>query len=153
TGGTLNTIGGNLTVGTFNESGNVTGAGDLTVTGPWNFTGGTMGGTGRTFLNGASTLSVGGNITDRNIKNAGTATLGVGQTLSFAGAAIWDNLATGTFVLPGGSTLNGNAGTPFNNAGTLRKVGTGNASVGSALNNTGLVDVQAGSLTIASGSN
>src|SRR5262249_47960330 len=63
TGGTLNTIAGNLTVGTLNQASNVAGAGDLTVNGPWNYTSGSMGGTRGTFLQRTSTPPAGATIT------------------------------------------------------------------------------------------
>ena len=132
-------------------SGTANGAGALTISGTWSLAGsGTMAGTGRTTLTGTATLT--GTLNGRTVDNAGTATVNVGSTLSFTGAAVWNNLPAGTFNLPDSAGLSGTSVAAFNNAGTFRKTGpVGIANVTVPFNNTGTTQVQLGTLGLNGG--
>jgi hypothetical protein len=130
--------------------------GSLTVNGPFTWTSGNLTGAGHTALNGASSLSGGffSMLTDQTVDNHGTATIATGQSIDFRGNAVWNNDADGTFVLQGTGTVGNFFPGPaaaFNNFGTFQKAAAGAASVGVAFNNSGSVDVQAGTLTLSSG--
>jgi RHS repeat-associated protein len=143
--------------------GTLTGAGALTVTGALNWTGGTMSGTGTTTVAQGGTLDLAGNpnLDARTLINAGTATYslvpGALNRFSMVNSATFDNLAGATFTIAGDVPLvaYGTAPVAFNNAGTLIRTGgtaTGAASFsGIALNNTGSVQVQSGTLDLAGG--
>jgi hypothetical protein len=158
-----------FTGGTFTNSGNLdlqaliqtggfttfTGPGTVTIETQWTWSDGTMSGPGHTVLNGTADLS-GGFFTaldNRTVDNHGSASIAPGDGITFKNNAVWNNDADGTFVLRGAASLeNFFAGTAaFNNAGLLQKTGTGTAAVNIALNNTGTVDVQTGTLTLTTG--
>src|SRR5262245_5484713 len=156
-GGTVTATGGLAVQNLSLNGGNLTGPGTVTVNGQLTWTSGNMSGTGRTVLNGPSAISGGffSMLDGRTVDNAGTATVAPNDSITFANAAVWNNLAGSTFVLQGtGSVGNFFAGAAqFNNAGTLRKTGVAGAStVGVALNNTGTVEVAVGTLNLTTGS-
>jgi hypothetical protein len=137
------------------DHGALTGPGDVTVQGDliWNL--GVMSGTGRTFLEGTTTVAVStapSPLADRTVNNDGTATI-ASFGLSVQGNGTWNNDAGATTVLQGGVAASG-AGpqAAFNNAGLLLKSGAGTATVGVPFNNSGTVDVQAGTLVLGTGS-
>jgi hypothetical protein len=106
---------------------------------------------GHTVLNGSATIS-NANLSGRIVENHGTVAVAAGTSFNLVNDAVWDNDADGTFVLQPGSSLGGGGGaTAFNNGGLFQKVGTGAVTINLVLNNTGTVDVQAGTLTLAGG--
>jgi len=156
TSGTL-TATGNLTVGgPVNwTGGTLTGTGTATINGNLNWSGGTMSGTGRTVLNGAGTLSGALNADNRQIENAGAATVASGG-LTFRNAARWTNLSGSVFEVRGGEA------TPlffstgqFVNQGTIRKTTTGTAAIRLPVVNQsgGVIDVDEGTLQLFGNSN
>jgi len=158
--GTLS-IAASSTLSDLNVSdGTLTGAGDLTVTGTMNWSGGTMSGTGTTTLaqGGALDLSYILSLDGRTLVNAGTATWtsdGQYDRTSMAAGATIDNQAGATFTITGVPSISGSQ-TPtstFNNAGTLIRSGASGAAVFSsvAFNNSGSVQVQAGDLDLPGG--
>ncbi len=94
------------------------------------------------------------------LTNSGLCTL-LSQGLTLDHGAVINNATGGTFNVAVEAILSaapGSAGSVFNNAGTFRKssggttqFGAGGSSAGLDLNNTGLVDVQAGQLNILGG--
>jgi large repetitive protein len=168
TGGTANLNGANATVTTFTQSGGLlSGTGDLTVTGATSLSGGTMTGSGSTITQGALTIS-------------GGIVLDAGRTLDVRGGASWTagiidlnpllNGApgSGSIVNRAGSTFTTSANSVmvalfvddadngedalFTNEGTFRKTGgTGATALTTAFDNSGLVDVQVGTLNLSNG--
>jgi VCBS repeat-containing protein len=81
----------------------------------------------------------------RTITNTGEATWTAGSISAIAGGS-YNNLPEAIFDVQGNSTLSTST---FTNAGILRRsVGTGTATIGAALNNTGSVQVQSGVLQL-----
>src|SRR5262249_38057701 len=138
-------------------NGTINGAGALTIDNAWNWSvGGTMAGVGHTILNGTGALSGGffSKLDGRTVDNFGTASVGAGSGITFTNGAIWNNQPGSLFVMPDSSSLsNFFAGTAaFNNAGTLRKIDpVGTATIEIAMNNTGTVEVQVGTLNLTGG--
>ncbi len=157
TGSTLN-LNIALTVSNFSlTSGLLTGATTLNVSGPFNWSGGTMSGSGVTNANGGIVFGNGDTFLTQRILN-----IPAGQTAAlsqanarffFQSAAVFNN--SGTFLAENNQGLfnNGGNGT-FNNSGTFtRDTGTGTFSINSGivLNNTGTVNVQSGTLRLLGG--
>jgi hypothetical protein len=156
TGGTVTAGAGSAyQVGALNLlSGTLNGPGTVTVSGPLAW-GGTMSGPGVTNLNGTTTVNGSQPRLDgRTVNNAGTTTFVPGSQLFFANAAVWNNLAAGTFLLPDSAQVSSFSPVTsvFNNAGTLRKdVPPGTSVFAVPVTNTGLVDVPLGSIQFNGG--
>ncbi len=120
------------------NGGMLTGPGTVTINDQWTWTGGRMTGPGRTVLNGAATLSGGATLDGRTVDNNGTVTA-MGSGFSFSNDAVWNNQAQGTVILQDqaglGNFFAGRA--QFVNAGLLEKLGTGAATIGIPVVNTG----------------
>ncbi len=136
------------------SGGTLTGADTLTVTGLITWTGGTMSGTGMTVAQGGLTLSGSNDLTldQRALTNAGRAAdTQAGRVVANNGAqitnqagAVWDFQGNGTIAQ--GSGIAGG----FTNAGTLQKsAGTGTTTIGLVFNNTGTVNVNAGTIALS----
>ena len=133
------------------SGGTLNGAGDLTIEQQWLWSGGTMSSPGHTILKGSATIS-NATLSGRIVDNDGTVSVAPGTSFNIVNDAVWNNHADGTFLLGLGSSLGGGGGaTAFNNDGLFEKLGTGAVTIGLALNNTGTVDVQAGTLTLSGG--
>jgi hypothetical protein len=148
------------TVSNLNLSGTLSGAGDVTITGVLNWTGGTMSGTGKTIVPAGGTLNLSsGSGNSRNLnrilENNGAANW-TGGSLDMNNGTFQNN---GTFTANSATTLQstGTGTNAFVNAGTFIKQGTGTVQFpftglgGStivAFNNTGNVDVQVGTLAL-----
>jgi hypothetical protein len=154
-GGTVTiNAGASLEVGTLAQSGGtLTGAGTLTVDSSLLWTGGTMSGSGSTEVLGAGEVGGGSpfgpTLSGRTLDNFGTFTVDGGSNLLFASNATLNNQPGGTLVLQGAANLGNFFGSSgkLNNAGTLTHPGSGTtAAVDIAFDNTGAVDVQAGTL-------
>ncbi len=145
------TVGSN---GVFNlGGGTLSGAGSFSVNGPFNWSSGTINNTGGVTLNGTSSLSGVGTFVMQLyglLINAGTLTWGgSGQNLYINGGTL-TNLATGTINIT--ADVSSVAGGTIGNAGVLRKTGgAGTTTLGTALINNGDVQVQSGTLDLASG--
>ncbi|ACB54626.1 hypothetical protein cce_5280 (plasmid) [Crocosphaera subtropica ATCC 51142] len=153
------------TIGTGSQSGGtITGAGNLQVTGDFDWNGGNQNGTGTTEVDG--TLTFGG--TGQKILGA----FGESRTLDINNGAIWET--TGNLLLQGGSIINNNVGSTFNiqedstgfigilnggagggtfnNAGTLVKsAGDDRFAIDIVFNNTGTVQATNGILDLGGG--
>jgi hypothetical protein len=137
----------------------LSGAGDLTVAGTFNWTGGEMIGTGKTIFPAGATLNLSGGsnkFVRRVVDLAGAGNWMAGNLVLIAGT--FNVLAGGTFVADTAATLQatGGSGTNvFNNAGTFTKLGTGTVQLplGSPISfsNTGIVNVDTGALSLQSG--
>jgi YD repeat-containing protein len=141
----------NFTVPDLNLiDGAIDGMSDLTITGTLDWTGGTMQGTGTTTIPSGATLAFGGAGTrpglDRTLENSGIATWSGSEGL--AGNGVFDNLSGATFTIQNAGEFD----PQVNNAGLLEKTsssGTGSVSFPAFLfNNTGMVDINSGSITL-----
>ncbi len=154
--GTVTANTGSITAGNFTLSGGtLTGPGTVTVNGAFTWTGGTLSGTGDTVLNGTSTLT--GSFfapLSRQIDNFGTATVVAGTSLNFQNNVAFNNELGGTLLLPDSAGLSNffSPNSALNNAGLVQKTApAGTANIGIIFNNTGSVDVQAGTLAVSAG--
>jgi hypothetical protein len=138
------------TMGTLNlGAGTLFGAGDVTITGTFNWTGGTLSGTGNTFANGGITISGSNNRTldGRTITNSGTATWTGTGGISGNNDAVFNNLNGSVFDAQSDSTLGSSIS--FLNAGTFKKsAGTGTTTVNALFSNTGTLDVETGTVKL-----
>lgn len=155
TSGTAPSIAGlTMTGGTLNGSANID------VSGTLSWTGGTMSGSGATNANGtlSITTSTAKNLA-RTLNSNGTGSSGSTASFSFGSGGVGGvlNIASGTTFTADAATwnLSSTSGT-VNNAGTFIKSPVGGASTltignGIVFNNSGIVDVQTGSLSLGSG--
>lgn len=128
------------------------GSSALTVLNEFNWTGGTMSGSGRTVIVPGATL---------NISSSAVHFLSGGRTVENAGTILWN----GGFLTMGGATItnrsgalfddqvavavNSGGGNRFDNAGTFRKsLNAGTATWPVTFNNSGLVEIETGRLTL-----
>ena len=150
---------GNISLTNVNfSSGTLNGSGDVTIAGSLVWSGGVMNGIGRTIIGSGATLTLDTTThqLDRVLQNDGAATWTTGA-LQMNGGTVANN---GSFLANGGAaTLNcyGTGGVnSFENAGTFTKQGGGTtqfsvSSTAVAFNNSGAVDVQAGTLALVAG--
>lgn len=148
TGNTVTSGGGTLSAGTVTGSGSLTYGAPLTLSGSVVFSG-----TGVVLSNGGATISSSFSLKD-------------GQTLTLAGATTF----SGGYIYHGGGSILNNSGTltatsglnlyhyyggsklVFNNSGTFNKTSSGaDGDFDAVFNNTGAVNVQAGTLTLYAG--
>ncbi len=147
--------------GTLNlSSGDLTGSGTLTVGGGMTtWTGGTMDGVGNTIAQGGLQIGLPGDTNDsemldgRTLTNAGTATWSGGGDFSQLDGATFVNQAGATFDIQTGLTWSNGDGTgTMANAGTLEESASGDRTVlDAALDNTGSVKVEQGTLSLRGG--
>ncbi|MFM6122779.1 MAG: beta strand repeat-containing protein [Sphaerospermopsis kisseleviana] len=138
-------------------SGTLTGMGALTISNKLNWSGGTLSGTGKKTVSGTLNLSGDQYILDgTTLETTGTTVWTGNGTLYAANAAMWNNTSTGTIDLQGDADFyqwTGNQ-TTFNNTGTLIKSNgttTGESYISGLFNNTGTVQVKAGTLNLNGG--
>jgi hypothetical protein len=164
--GTMNVDGGTVryddaaSAGTLNlSSGDLTGSGTLTVTGPTAWTGGTMDGAGNTITEGGLQIGLPSDMNDdetqggRTLTNAGAATWAGGGGFSQMDGATFVNQPKASFNIENGLTWASNDGTGvIANAGTLEEAASGaTTTLQAALDNTGSVRVEQGTLSLQSG--
>ncbi len=133
---------GAVTVQNLTQYGTVTGTGNVTINGQWIWTRGEMSGTGHTILHGTATLRGGffSTLIDRTVDSTGTVTVPAGDGITWSGDAVWNNQAGSTFVLQSNARLDNflaTANASFNNAGVLEKRGSGTATIGITMVNSG----------------
>ena len=147
---------------TVSSSGILTGSGLVTFNGPATWSGGTMSGAGVKRVAAGKTLAInaGGNghlyLDGTTLQNQGTISYtGNSYQLYSKNGAILENQTSGLVDLQNDWTfLSLSSGTQptINNAGIFRKsAGTGISITPAALNNTGTVDVQTGTLSLEGG--
>lgn len=137
------------------SSGGLGGANDVIVTGPMTWSGGEI--NGRVFA--TAGLSVSGSdktLTSGRLVNSGVATWTQSSgNLRFGGGGLLTNTASGTFVIGfDASMVNASGGGTFANAGIVRQSGGLNGSTvgpGVAFNNSSIVEVNAGGLSLGGG--
>lgn len=137
--------------------GTLTGSGNVTVTGLFTWTSGTVTGIGQ--LLAQSGLSLNGTASSppptldgRTLANAGAGTWTGSANLVLSNGAVINNLSTGTFVVQSTATLVLRGSDTINNAGTFQK-SSGNAllTLGVLFNNSGTVAVDSGTLSLTGG--
>ncbi|HEV8062957.1 MAG TPA: DUF4214 domain-containing protein [Gemmataceae bacterium] len=134
--------------------GTLTGAGNVTVTGALTWTNGTMSGSGATSLAAGGTLQLGDGdqYLERTLNNDGTAT--AADNDFFEETCTFNILAGATLTLSDNSYWDNDEGaSALNNAGTLISLGSGKQenALYLAVNNTGVVQVQSGYLSLQGG--
>lgn len=140
----------------------LTGSGTLTVRGSFVWTSGAMSGSGRTVIEAGATMlaaSPGGvTLTTRTLENGGTALWTGAGNINLLGGAVITNRAGALFHAQNAANLSVSGGSSFgrfDNAGTFRKSAhTGTTATGAgdvSFNNSGTVDIQAGTLSLGSG--
>jgi hypothetical protein len=156
-GGTVTAnAGSSLTADFLTESGgNLTGPGSVSTTDIFDWTGGTLSGPGTTTLHGVTWLTGGffTQLNGRTVTNNGFAVF-YDSGIDVQGNGVWNNSAGATTLLFQGASVGSffaGPGAAFNNAGMLAVLGSGNPGIAVALNNTGLVDVQQGTLALSTG--
>lgn len=140
------------------NAGTLTGSGVLTVWENFAWIGGAMSGSGRTILETNATLEIKTafvSLNARTVENAGTIQLSGGGSLDVTGGATVTNRPGALFDVQNAATIGSVfANGRLDNAGTFRKSGSsGTATFGSGMgfNNTGTVDIQTGTLSLAGG--
>jgi hypothetical protein len=137
----------------------LTGTGTLTVVaGPTVWTGGTMDGAGNTITEGTLDIGLPGDINyaetldGRTLTNAGTATWAGGGGFSQVDGATFVNQMNATFTIDNGVTWSSDGTGTFANAGTLTELADGGSTtLQAAIDNTGSVQVQQGTLSLQGG--
>jgi hypothetical protein len=158
-GGTVN-AGASLAVANLTQSnGALTGSGNVTIDKVWDWTGGTVSGSGATEVQGNTEIGGGSpfgpTLSGRTLDNFGSLIVDNNSSLLFANNATLNNRSGAQLVLHDTAALGnffGNSGT-LNNAGKLIRSGLNNttSTIDVAVDNTGTVDVQAGTLNAAAG--
>ena len=154
----------NMTITSLTLSGGtLTGSGTLTAAGLVTWTAGTMSGSGSTVAMAGMALGGSSKTLDQRtvVLSAGTAAMdAAGSSISMQNGATFTNQGTFELSNDGGLTttqgfFDGGGSGAFNNPGTLRKLATGSSGTsrfsGVAMNNTGSVEVQAGTLVLGGG--
>ncbi len=142
------------------SGGTLAGTADVNITNSLTWSGGTMSGSGKTIIASGATQNIGTVQTktlDRRMENNGTTEWSDGRLVLNAGA--FTN--NGAFTINSNTLLQcsdnvANAANVFNNVGSFTKMGTGEARFttginGIPFNNSGTVNVQAGTLTLDAG--
>jgi uncharacterized repeat protein (TIGR01451 family) len=141
------------------SSGSLGGTGSYSSAGTFNWTGGSITGTGTLTINNGSALNISGTnsktFSQRTIVNNGTTTWsGTGNINSGIGA-VFTNSAGKTFAIQNDASLFYNLGgtqAVFNNLGSVVKsVATGVSTLTCVFNNDSLLDLQSGSVRLSAG--
>lgn len=135
----------------LSRTGTITSNATLMINDLFTWSGGTMSGSGRTVANGGIEISGNGRLIGRTLDNVGTA-IWIPDTGSpiLSGDSLFNNLVGATFDIQGDGTLRGSGNSAFNNQGTLVKsAGGGSFAIGSALTNTGSIEIQTGTLSVS----
>jgi hypothetical protein len=156
-GATVN-LGGALTyAGSLQQTGGTLalGGNDLTLSGPFNLTGGYISGTGTIVASGVTTVTGGALTGSTVLENSGTLVQSGSWYVGYnsGDTAELENLAGGTFRIENNTTLYGQGADALNNAGAILKTGGGTAQIDASLTNAGTVTVSAGQLNIAGTTN
>jgi hypothetical protein len=158
-GGTLHTLAGSdLTIGTLEQNGTVTGPGTATVTDRWTFTGGSLTDVGRLVTRGTSSFAGGffTSVNNRAIENAGTALVDAGASFTFTNNGSWTNLPGSLFEVRTNSFVDTFFTGPtarLVNHGVVLKTGPGTATIELPVVNesAGTVRVTEGTLQLTGG--
>lgn len=140
--------------GLSHSGGTVSGSGKLTLTGASTWTGGTHTGTGTTQFDGPLAISGTGTktISGGRIVTAASTTwsgnTGANNTISLAGTSVFNNTESFSDANTFNSTMTGGT---FNNSGTFDKQSATTTTVSTVFNNTGTVNVNAGTMLMQAG--
>jgi hypothetical protein len=160
-GGVLNVNGAASAVNMeLDAGGSLGGASTLTVSGAFNWTGGTMNGSGATTLAGGAVMTISGlgtkDLDTRTINiNSGATVNWTGNgEIQFGNGPVWNN--NGTFNISSDSNFRQGFGAnsaTINNVGSLTKTSStgGTTVLNSTFNNTGTVTVSSGTLQLGGG--
>ncbi len=147
-----------VSLGGFNSNPTLTGAGTLRVRGKFLWASGAMSGSGRTIVETGGNLNMGNPsllvLNGRTLENAGTALWTDVGSISMNSGAVITNRAGALFEIQGGGTLQApNGSSRIDNAGTFRKAVAGTLLIpgGVSFNNSGDVEIQAGTFGLAGG--
>jgi hypothetical protein len=139
------------------DAGALTGSGTLIVWGNFVWNSGTMSGSGRTIVETNSTLQINSefaSLNTRTLENAGTTKFTGPGSLTVTGGAAVTNRPGALLHVQNAASIGGvfNNGR-LDNAGTFRKSGSGTATFGTGVlfNNTGTVEIETGTLSLAGG--
>jgi len=138
-----------------NPGSTISGTGGLTVSGLFNWPGGSFSGPNTVTANGG--LHISGSsiklLTDETLVNSGAATWGDAGEIFLAGNSVVSNTPSGTFNCTGDATMeNGSGANRFDNAGLFQKgAGSGTTQINVPFNNSGTVHVQSGTLVFNNG--
>jgi fibronectin-binding autotransporter adhesin len=150
-------LGTNVAVGLFmmdDTSATLDGSGNLTISGAFNWSGGTIQGGGSVNIASGVNMVISGGTMHRAVNNAGMAGFGVGAGLLAGNGASFNNSAGGVCAMQSGSsiTYDGSGAWPmFNNAGTLSNAVGSYPIVNATLINSGAVLVQSNRITFNHG--
>jgi hypothetical protein len=133
------------------SAGSLLGSMPVTVSGPFNWTGGTIGGAGSSLVvtaNGGITLAGNGkNFNGGTLVNGGTAGWSAG-TVSCSSTALFSNAPAATLDLLADGLVFSGGTLSLANAGTLRKTaGTGSSTINVSCSNSGTVQVNTGTMS------
>jgi len=135
------------------------GSGSFSMSGLFDWQGGSFNGSGSLFANGGLHLASSGagglNLQGMSLINSAGATWSANTALTLTGGSILSNTVTGTFDCAADGAIQNGPGTNLvANAGSFRKTAGGGASIISVpFQNSGMVDVQTGSVNLAGGGN
>ena len=134
-------------------AGAIAGGGTFLVNGAMTWAGGGIGGTGITRIGPAGTLNITGTSMaltgPRVLENQGAITWSGAGTLAATNGATVTNTATGTVTLTGNVFLSSSGLiSTINNAGTWVSASPGTATIAPRFNNTGVANVQSGTLVL-----
>jgi hypothetical protein len=140
-----------------NSNPTLSGAGTLTINRRCDWLDGAMSGTGKTIVGPAATLNIAnsGSLTlnSRTVENRGEVLWTGTGALNVGFAAVITNAPGALFEVQNPNAINFGGGSPsrFDNAGTFRALATTQIGTDISLNNSGLVDIQGGTLTLDGG--
>lgn len=124
----------------------LTGDGNVTLAGPFTWTGGRLRGTGALAINGDSQWGGSTKYIERTVDNAGTIDWTAGLIVANSAGAL-NNLSGATLDVQAPTTYSGSSST-FNNAGSLLASSTGRITFDTTIANTGTFDVRSGELRL-----
>ncbi len=147
-----------VSLGGFNSSPTLTGTGTLKVRGNLSWLSGAMSGSGHTIVEAGGELNMGNPsllvLNGRTLENAGTALWTDMGSISMNFGAVITNRTGASFQIQGGGTFSAPGGSSrFDNAGTFVKAVAGTLLIpgGVSFNNSGVVEIQAGTFGLAGG--
>lgn len=149
-------LGTNVTIGLFTMDGPsavLDGMGNLTVTGTFNWSAGTIQGSGSLNVASGASFPITGGTMHRTVNNAGMAGFGVGAGLLAGNGAAFNNLSGAVCSMPLGSSFTYDTGAwpVFNNAGILSNAVASYPTVNAIFTNSGTVNIQSNSITFSHG--
>ena len=133
------------------SGGTLTGPGNITVTGTFTWNNATLSGTGSLTVAKSAVMNIGGNnqenLDTRTLNNGGQATWGGLGNIVFYNGAVFNNEATGTFLVTTNQPINGTGA--FNNLGNFKVLSPAvPTTINVAFNNSKTVSVASGELDL-----